>query len=382
MNRLGLLGLCGGAWLLVACNVGSERPASATGETPSEMATPAGPGSCTFRDASLRRQVQSTLTALASDDPGVIDSLWIEASVKSLAGAECLTGLKSLTLEGLAAPDLAPLAELPALEELQLFNVARADFETLRSGSDLPSRTLRRLVVDGTELSQLAWLSGFETLQSLGLSRNGLQTLESLPMVPSLLTVALEGNRVELGPLAKQPSLEGITASDCSMTDVKTLNGAPLHYLSLSHCPVSTFDGLELPHLRDIYAYGVPLTAFGNLSGLPELANVEVMGSQLASLEGLEGASKLGRLLVKGSPLSDISALRELTQLEFLDVQDSPLVDVSPLSAWSELDGTCRVLTLPKTALQAEVGASTLDALCAAHFVIDDRCGEHCFGLL
>jgi internalin A len=312
----------------------------------------------------------------------VIDSLWIESDVKSLAGAECLTGLKSLTLNGLAAPDLAPLAELPALEELQLFKVARADLETLRRGSDLPSHTLRRLVVDGTELEQLAWLSGFETLQSLGLAHNGLQTLESLPVVPSLLTVALESNRVELGPLAKQPNLEGITASDCSMTDATTLNGAALHYLSLSRCPLSTFAGLELPELRDIYAYDVPLKAFGDLSGLPELANVEVMGSQLTSLEGLETVSKLGRLLVKGSPLSDVSALGGLTKLEFLDVHDSSLVDVSPLAAWSELDGTCRVLTLPPAALQAEVGASALDALCAAHFVIDDRCGEHCFGPL
>lgn len=378
MSRLGALGLCCGVWL-AACDRGSD---AASAGPPASTPTAAGPGACAFEDASLQRQVQRTVEALQTDDPEVIDSLWIEGGVKSLEGVECLKGLKSLTLDAVAAEDLAPLAELPALEDLQLFDVTHADMASLRSGSDLPSGTLVRLLVDGTRLEQLDWLSGFERLQSLWLEDNGLTSLDSLPILPSLLTVVSGNNRLELGPLAQQPNLEGIGASGCSMTDATTLNGASVRSLSLSHSLVTSFDGLELPNLSELYVYDAPLSAFGDLSGLPALTNIEIVGSELTTTAGLERAPKLSRLLLNGSPLVDVSALKGLTELSWLDVHESPLVDVSSLEAWSELDGTCRVLTLPSAALKAEVGVAALDALCAANFVIDERCGQHCFGLL
>lgn len=351
-------------------------------EPPAAEVTAAGPGACAFADASLQRQVQKTLTALDTDDPDVIDSMWIEGGVKSLEGIECLKGLKSLTLDGVAVQDLAPVAELPALEDLQLFGVTHADMASLRSGSDLPSGTLLRLFIEGTQLEQLDWLAGFAKLQALMLSQNGLKSLGSMPIVPSLLTVALEGNQVELAPLGQQPNLEGITASDCSMSDATTLNGSSIQYLSLVRCPVVSFDGLDLPRLGQLLVYDAPLADFGDLSGLPELTSVEIIGSQLTSVAGLEAAPKLSRLLLNGSPLVDVTALQGLKELSWLDVHESALVDVSPLQAWSELDGSCRVLTLPPAALKAEVGAAALDALCEANFVVDERCGQHCFGLL
>ncbi len=72
-----------------------------------------------------------------------LESLNIYGGLDSFAGAETLTGLKIVFVNGSAAADLTPLAGLPELEHVELYGMPIEDFSPLST-----LKNLRELGVD------------------------------------------------------------------------------------------------------------------------------------------------------------------------------------------------------------------------------------------
>lgn len=120
-----------------------------------------------------------------------------------LSGLECLTGLKSLTLQGSAIRDLSPLAALTQLTNLQVQETAISDLHALSGLSGLSALSLRASAI--VDLSPLAGLSGLTTLT---LSGNAIVDLAPLSGLVQLKTLDLSSNQIlNLGPLLVNPAL-------------------------------------------------------------------------------------------------------------------------------------------------------------------------------
>lgn len=196
-----------------------------------------------------------------------------------------------LTGRGLTDEDLAPLAELHALENLSLADNA---------------------------ISDLSALSGLVRLGSLQLSNNRIRDLTPLQNLSALKTLYLDGNPLEdLRPLYALPQLRTL-----SLTGIKLRREALLALReALPDCRVF-HDGME----------GVPEDL--NLGGLDfrsDVTELDLSGRYITDLTVLAKCGDLVRLDLHDNLIDDISMLTELQQLEVLDLRGNQVTDLMPL---------------------------------------------------
>ena len=107
----------------------------------------------------------------------------------TLSGIEKFHRLRRLSAYGNTLTDLAPLAELFSVEELQL------GYNNLCALSALTGHTaLRRVILDHNALRDITALSGCTALEELDLSYNDLNSLAALRSLTQLRTLNITGN--------------------------------------------------------------------------------------------------------------------------------------------------------------------------------------------
>jgi hypothetical protein len=212
------------------------------------------------------------------------------------------------------AVDLAPLAMMPYLREIDIG------------------------AVPGLRFDQLAQLRGLEDidLEACGLTDIGFAA--SLPRLKKLGLLENPGV-TDLSPLAGARALEFLQLDmGVAIDDISFLRDKPaLEWLCLALGKnVTDLAPLALPALEHLTLASNRMTSFEFLAGSPRLDWLAcVRCSRLRSLEGLEGARALRWLELGGAPeLTDYSALRGLAALENLRLDNHPgFTDLGVLGA-------------------------------------------------
>ena len=230
----------------------------------------------TLKDPAVEQAVRDLLK-LSATDPIMSEDLWTIAglelpdTVKTVEDLTHFTGLRSLKLQNVSGLDFSVLAQLPALEELDLSGC------TISSGSLDAIATLTQLHtlrLDGCALTDISKLSTLTGLTLLGLSNNSVQDITVLSLMPKLETVYLQNN-----PLT---NISGL--STCTK----------LQYLDITGCNI---------------------TALGSLTGKAQLNTLQAANNQISDLSVLTGCKKLSVLNVAKNRVTDISVLTQLPAL-------------------------------------------------------------------
>jgi hypothetical protein len=239
-----------------------------------------------------------TLAAL----PG-LEALAIERQpLAELAFATALTGLRELTVEAAAdASDfLAPLAGLPALAQLEargrgvvdLRPLARLPLTILLLGgtgvTDVAPlatvATLEDLELPQTRVADVAALAGLPALRALNLFQTDVVDLTPVARMPALGELALGGvDAIDLAPLAAARALGTLDVQDTRISSLEPISGiASLSSLTLRYCELPDLRPLgRLPGLRYLDLTGTTHADLAALASLPVLRTLVIEDGRL-----------------------------------------------------------------------------------------------------
>jgi hypothetical protein len=248
----------------------------------------------------LRRKEHLRLVVLHPTPEGLrslarvpwITALEIRAYVDDLAPIAKLTALRELQLIGVRAKTLAPLAALHALYSLQIglcLGTTDTDFSFLASARDL--HVLR------------------------------------VASCPSFISAA---------PLGTLP-LDDLELVNTSIHDLAGLAGSPVGKLSIQH-GLPDASGLgKLERLADLALIAIEAKAVPPLT-TKWLAHASFSDSKaLTDIGGLAGQKKLADLDLRGTAVADLRPLADAQALVGLSLARSRVVDLSPLKTAKSL---------------------------------------------
>ena len=249
----------------------------------------------------------SVFEVLLSDDPNKkILRLICEESKK--------LNVRSLFLAQTQVSDLGPLADLMALERLDLNHTQVSDLGPL---ADLTA--LERLDLWDTQVSDLGPLADLTALERLDLWDTQVSDLGPLADLTALETLDLWGTQVsDLGPLADLTALERLDLNHTQVSDLGPLADlTALERLDLSRTQVSDL---------------------GPLADLTALERLDLSDTQVSNLGPLAQLTALEKLSLWRTQISDIGPLTSLTALKSLDLWDTRVSDLGPLAQLTALE--------------------------------------------
>lgn len=187
------------------------------------------------------------------------------AGIRSLLPLKPLAGLEKLNLSYCRnVSELAPLTQLRALRELNLFRTRVRDLHPL---SQLTS--LRKLNLDGTGATDCKALAGLTRLETLNISNSKITDLTPLAGLQDLQALSLHNCEItDLSPLAGLRQLRRLDLYHTQVRDLTPLAGlAQLEALDLSHTPVTDLTPLAaLGQLQHIALAGTQTPDWPNAS--------------------------------------------------------------------------------------------------------------------
>jgi uncharacterized repeat protein (TIGR02543 family) len=238
------------------------------------------------------------------------DIFCYSSKVKSLEGAQYLTGLSTLYLDG-GFSDLTPLSSLVNIDHLSVFG----NYSTLTPLAGLS--TLTYLSVGSPRLTSLSSVESLTNLIGLDIDHSDITTLAPAASLPNLTTLAVYDS----------PKLTSLSP---------LLGNLTLTSLSVMETGVTEFSGLStLSNLESLGVSGATSTAW--VAGLSNLRGLGLVDSPLGDLSGLAGLTGLTALNLSSAGLTDISALAGLTNLEHLDLSYNSISDISALAGMTKL---------------------------------------------
>ena len=271
----------------------------------------------TIADPALRAAIRAALSkapgkAVKPQDLAGLEELTARnAGIRDLSGLERAVNLKELDLGFNPLADLQPLADLPALESLNL-DGAVTDLQALAS---LPR--VQRLSLRHNGIEDLWPLAGLTSLTELSLGGNRIADLQPLAGLGGLAVLRADRNRIaDLWPLASLAGLETLELDANRVQDLQPLAG--------------------LTRLRSLALGGNGLSELYALSGLKGLAYLGLAGNAVTDLGALSDLTGLWWLDLRGNRVGDLRPLRGLPSLVWVHVGGSGIEDLTPLDG---LDG-------------------------------------------
>jgi Leucine-rich repeat (LRR) protein len=210
-----------------------------------------------------------------------------------------LKSLRQLDLDRTSISDLSPLAGLPNLEIVRVYDAPVSDLSPL-----FVPPFLTELSIGGASSIVISQLSGINRLRSLVLTGPDIDDLSPLKTLSKLDTLRLVYTNVnDLSPLGELPRLNSLTLAHNSLLD------------------------------------------FAQLEQLTELRNLIVIQKQKVDLSPLVTLRNLERLSILDNPVEDINPLSDLHSLILLSLRGCNVEDVRPISGLTNL----RALSLDRT---------------------------------
>ncbi|NVB43342.1 hypothetical protein G6O69_36290 [Pseudenhygromyxa sp. WMMC2535] len=369
-----------------------------------------------FPDPQLDALVREALAlgpdaALGPETLAQLESLSIpsQSGVESIAGLECATGLSFLSLS-LLPESLEPLADLPALETLQLrgdltfsdpallaplASLPALDFLWIESQAGLAlgglegaSAPVTRLRLSADQVSGSQALASFTQVSELKLQGLGFDDLDFIAGMPALADISLIGTEVaDISALAQANALERFESSSSPVVDLSPLAAKGLHTLTCSGSQLEDISALAtMPALAHVELSFNAVTDLGPLAELPALTSLVLSHSLVSDLSPLSSVPTLDELRVESTPLGplpegiaasklylfacgieDIAALVTWGPPDSWDLSNNEIEDLSPLLAapWVFEDEACHLLDVSSNPLSAPGNADTVAQLCA-----------------
>jgi hypothetical protein len=180
------------------------------------------------------------------------------------------------------------------------------------------SRSLRELILSGTQVKNVEVLKGLTGLQTLYLNNTQVQNVEALKGLTGLHTLYLNNTQIQ-----NVEALKGLTG-------LQTLN------LSMTH--VQNFEALKgLIGLQTLDLSGTQVQNFQALSGLTGLQTLNLSMTHVQNFEALKGLTGLQGLYLNNTQVQNVEALKGLTSLQTLDLSDTQVQNVEALSGLTGL---------------------------------------------
>ena len=255
-----------------------------------------------FSDPAMEKAIRETL-GVSESHIIYTNVLWsiseftVPESAKNLDDLTLLSRLTSLTIQNQKLDSLEGLSSLSKLEKL---NLTGSNFpaEELAVIAKLPS--LRELNLSNCGLSTIADLDGASSLTILNLASNTLRNLEVIGHMSALTELNLKHNAVtDLSALSSLRNLETLDLSYNSITDLSPLaNCQKLKTLDAGNNSISQISGVD---------------------SLVLLTSLSLDYNKLTDVSALANCKELTKLSLSNNQITDISALSALMKLENLN---------------------------------------------------------------
>ncbi|PKQ32285.1 MAG: hypothetical protein CVT62_04505 [Actinobacteria bacterium HGW-Actinobacteria-2] len=296
------------------------------------------------------------LTQLSCPSSGIADltgldsltgltRLSLATTTADLSPLTSLVGLQYLVIVDSNVTDASPIAALPNITQLLVkaplvtsYGFALGHDNLVRGSFEVP------LADDLADLATLPALSDLQLINPSGSARAAARTLVGVTQL-RITTNTADG----LAGLDVPPGVTQLYLNGAKLTDLTGLkpSSAPAH-LTVSAAQLTSLDGInQLPNLTQLKTYASDLSDISAISGLIDLDSLDVSNSKVADLTPISGHTTLRTLNISNTAVSDISAISGLTDLDSLDVSNSKVADLTPISGHT----TLRTLNISNTAV-------------------------------
>ena len=268
-------------------------------------------------NAPITRQALQRLTSLDAQPYRIREITGQEGEISSIKGLEHATRLTELILIFHQIQDIAPLAGLTHLENLDIAGNPITNFRPLAK-----LRQLGTLSVGVERVSDLhQHIVDLTQLKSLGFTGGPLPDLHLLKTLPHLESLSLyfdAVNDLNLQSLVGLIQLKSLTIWESQVRDVSPL--------------------AKMTHLEELYLAALGISDIRPLAGLTQLKSLSLWVNQVSDIRPLAGLKNLEFLELTENQISDVSPLAGLVNLETLWLEGNPIQDASPLSNLPKLE--------------------------------------------
>jgi Leucine-rich repeat (LRR) protein len=256
-------------------------------------------------------------------------------AINDLAPLAPLSALQELNLDAAKVSDVSPLARLTALQRLTLSNTQVSDVSPLQG-----ARRLQRLYLSGTGVSDVSPLARLVALQRLTLSNTQISDVSPLARLTGLQRLSVSNTQVsDVSPLARLTALQHLTLSNTQISDVSPLARlTSLQVLDLTGTEISDVLPLRRARrLQRLYLSGTWVSDVSPLAHLTGLQHLTLSNTQISDVSPLARLTALQILYLSGTQVSDVSPLARLTALRILYLTGTQVSDVSSLARLAAL---------------------------------------------
>ena len=285
-------------------------------------------------DPALRAGVAAALGKAPGEAVGAAELAELETlsvrdrGVRDLTGLEGARGLRELDLGFNPLADLWPLADLHALESLNLDGTS-ADLHALASLTGL-----RRLSLRHAGLEDPGPLAGLASLTELDVGGNRIRDLHALTQLTRLEVLRSDRNRIaDLSPLRRAVGLRELDLGFNPLADLWPLASLPaLKLLNLDGTGTNLPALASLTRVERLSLRHNDIHDLWPLAGLASLTELDVGDNRIEDLHPLTGLTRLAVLRADRNRIADLWPLASLAGLEGLDLTVNLVRDVHALT--------------------------------------------------
>lgn len=202
----------------------------------------------------------------------------------------------------------------------------------------LSSRTT--LDLSWRQISDISPLASLPGLSGLALYDNDISDIRPLAHLTQLTQLVLSDNQIsDISPLARLTGLRELNLCNNQISDIKPLLAlTQLNKLLLSTNQISDISPLSsLTQLTQLILSANQISDISPLSSLTQLKELDIIGNQISDISCLSALTQLSNLGLSSNKICDISVLSALTQLKSLTLFNNQIEDIRPLSALTQL---------------------------------------------
>ncbi|MFH0909910.1 MAG: sigma-70 family RNA polymerase sigma factor [Planctomycetota bacterium] len=282
---------------------------------------------------------------------GLTGLKWLDLSgteIRDLAWLSNFHNLKGLGLYKVSLPDLAPLAGLARLTNLNLdeVKVRDGDFTPLsqltnltnlrlvrmgkiKLGSLAKLKKLHGITLEDTQPADLTPLEGLESLRILWLTRTGISDLTPLRGLVSLRSLYYMDNQSpDPAPLKDLVNLESLSIQPFFDQKAGTIGTIE---------PVDPAFLAKLTNLQELQLPGIKGSALAPFQDLVFLQELEIQNPEITDLTPLRKLTQLTKLDVSTTAVNDLAPLQNMKYLQELSLYKTQVRDLTPLKGLNYL---------------------------------------------
>ena len=257
--------------------------------------------------------------------------------ITDVSGIEKFTSLTSLNLDNNEKiSDIKPIAQLPNLEKLKLYNNEITDITPLESLTKL-----KELGLGKNKISNILPLQTLTNITWLSLLDNEITDITPLQTLTNITFLSVSGNKInDISPLASLTNLEELYLSSNKISDISPLSSLTnLKTLWLYSNEITDVTPLaSLANLTELLLYENKINDIRPISSLTKLTELRLGQNNISDITPLASLINLEELSLYENKISDITPLQTLTMITYLTLRNNKISDIRPLAGLTNLE--------------------------------------------